>query len=170
MVVLVIPLRLALAAGSLLAAFSGGWAVNGWRLQSAHEAERLQAAQDASETLRLAKASRDALAGRLRASDDLHAAELQKAQDETNRLRDRVSAGPVRLFVAAKCPATGTVPEAAHAPGVDPGARAELDSAARSTYFALRDGIDRAQAKLAACQAELTEITEPTRAELRELQ
>jgi prophage endopeptidase len=35
------------------------------------------------------------------------------------------------------------------------GARAELDPAARSDYFALRAGIQRMTAQLAACQARL---------------
>lgn len=159
---MIIPpqIRLALAAGALVTAFVGGWEVNGWRLTSAHDAERLQAAADAAESLRFANASRDALAARLRASDDLHAAQLQKAQNETNRLRDRVSAGPARLLVAAKCPAAPVLPQAASAPGVDSGTRAELNPEARSAYFALRDGINATEAKLAACQAELKERTQ----------
>ncbi|WP_420885000.1 lysis system i-spanin subunit Rz [Achromobacter insuavis] len=38
---------------------------------------------------------------------------------------------------------------------VDHGARAELDPAARSDYFALRAGIQRVTAQLEACQARL---------------
>ncbi len=129
--------RAALASGALVAAFVAGWTVNGWR----------GVAKSAD-----AQAQIEVMVARLRASDDLHAAKLQEAQNETSRLRDRVSAGPVRLLVAAKCP---DVPQAASAPGVDSGTRAELDPAARSAYFALRDGINRAEAKLAACQGEL---------------
>ena len=135
--------RAALASGALVAAFVAGWTVNGWRGAAK--------AMDAQVHI-------EAMAARLRASDDLHAAKLQEAQNETNRLRDRVSAGPVRLLVAAKCP---DVPQAASAPGVDSGTGAELDPAARSAYFALRDGINRAETKLAACQAELTERGAP---------
>ena len=145
-------IRVALAAGALVVAFGGGWTVNGWRLTSAHDAERLQAAENAAESLRLAQQSVDAMAARLRASDDAHAAKLRKAQDETNRLRSAGSS--VRLLVNASCP---DMPQAASAPGVDSGTRAELDPAARPAYFALRDAIDRAEAQLAACQAELIE-------------
>lgn len=141
-------MRPSLWAGALLAAFAAGWMTNGWR----NDATRAHEFQAAAETVRLANAARDVVADHLRASDDLHAAELQKAQDETNSLRDRVSAGPVRLRVAAKFP---NVPSVAAGPGVGAGTGAELDPSARSAYFALRDGIDRAEAKLAACQAEL---------------
>lgn len=147
--------RLALAAAGLVGAFLAGWAVNGWRIDAKVSAEAAQALKEAQGGRKAAEDDRDALAARLRASDDLHAAQLRKAQDETNSLRDRVSAGPVRLLVAAKCPAFAVLPEAPVAPGVDSGAGAELTPPARSAYFALRDGIDRAEAKLAACQAEL---------------
>jgi prophage endopeptidase len=149
--------RLALAAGALVAAFVGGWTVNGWRGAAAVNEKALQDLKTATDARTLAEGQRDALAARLRASDDLHAAKLQEAQNETNRLRDRVSAGPVRLLVAAKCPAVPDLPQAASAPGVDSGTGAELDPAARSAYFALRDGINAAEGKLAACQGELRE-------------
>ena len=154
---MIIPpqIRLALAAGALVVAFVGGWTVNGWRGAAAADEKALQDLKTATDARTLAEGQRDALAARLRASDDLHAAKLQEAQDETNRLRDRVSAGPARLLVAAKCPAAPNLPEAASAPGVDSGTRAELDPEARSAYFALRDGINAVEGKLAACQGEL---------------
>ena len=160
---MIIPpqIRLALAAAGLVGAFLAGWTVNGWRGAAAADEKALQALKEATDARTLAESERDALAARLRASDDLHAAQLRKAQDETNSLRDRVSAGPVRLLVAAKCPAAPNLPEAASAPGVDSGTRAELDPEARSAYFALRDGINRAEAKLAACQHQLRERSAP---------
>jgi prophage endopeptidase len=153
----VISLRLALAAGALASAFASGWAVNGWRASAAADAKALQALKAATDARALAEGQRDALAARLRASDDIHAARLQKAQDETNSLRDRVSAGPVRLLIAAKCPTAPDLPQAASAPSMGDGARAELNPAARSAYFALRDGINAVEGKLAACQGELRE-------------
>lgn len=156
-----IDTRLALAAGALVAAFAGGWVINGWRIDAKVNAKAAQALKEAQDGRTLAEGERDALAARLRASDDLHAAKLKEAQDETNSLRDRVSAGPVRLLVAAKCPAAPLLPEASPAPGVDSGTRAELDPEARSAYFALRDGIDAAEGKLRACQGELRERSAP---------
>ena len=139
--------RLLLAAGALLASFWCGWLVNGWRM----DAEALEVAEQAAEALRERTAERDALADRLRAANDQHAAKLKGSQDETNRLRDCLRSGTCGLRIGARCPASET-PAAA---GMDHGARAELDRSAESAYFALRDGIDRASAQLEACQAEL---------------
>lgn len=146
-----IDLRVTLAAVLLVSAmaFGAGWTVRGWKASS----EALEAAQNAREALTLAEAEKNALAADLRAADDRFAQKLEESQHETNVLRDRVSAGPVRLLVAAKCPVA--VPEAPAASGVDPEPRAELDPAARSAYFALRDGINVTEGKLQACQAEL---------------
>lgn len=136
-----------------LAGALGGWTINGWRLNAAYDAERLQAARDAARDLQAAYDARDALAADLAASNDLHLAKLKGAQDETNRLRDCLRSGTCGLRVAVKCPdqptagATGT--------GVDSGAWADLAPTAGQAYFALRDGIDRVDVKLAACQAEL---------------
>lgn len=139
----------------LAATFGAGWSVNGWRLGQAHEQERLQASEQAREALRLMTVSRDALAGALRASDDIHATKLQEAQNETNRLRDRVSVGDQRLRVAVRCPAAAELSGATPSAGLGAATSAELDSSARSDYFALRDGIIRTEATLAACQGQL---------------
>lgn len=153
--------RLIAAAIALGVAFGAGWSVNGWRIDAKVNAEAAQALKTAQDGRTLAEGERDALAARLRASDDLHATKLKEAQNETNSLRDRVSAGPVRLLVAAKCPASPVLPQATSAPSVDPGTSAELDPSARSAYFALRDGIDAVEGKLAACQGELRERAAP---------
>lgn len=162
---MIIPpqIRLALAAAALVGAFLAGWTAQGWRASAAADEKALQALKEATDARTLAEGQRDALAARLRASDDLHAAQLRKSQDETNSLRDRVSAGPVRLLVAAKCPAADLpqAPAAAAAPGVDDGARAELDPAARSDYFALREGVERCRVKVEALQGQLRERSAP---------
>lgn len=78
---------------------------------------------------------------------------MRNAEVEDDRLRADVDAGHQRLRVQATCPAAGGgVPSAGAAAGVGYGTRAELDPAARSTYFALRAGIQRVTAQLAACQ------------------
>lgn len=141
--------RALLAVGALALAFLGGWEIASWR----HDAEMLKAAKKAAGELTAMTAKRDAVADDLRKASDQHEKKLSEAQDETNRLRDRLRSGALGLRVAAKCPAAS--PQAPAAPGVDTGAGAELAGAAESAYFALRDGIDRAGAQLAACQAEL---------------
>ena len=81
---------------------------------------------------------------------------MRNAQVQDDALRADVDAGRQRLHVAAACSASsGGVPQAGAASRVGDGTRAELDPAARSTYFALRAGIRQVTAQLAACQARL---------------
>jgi hypothetical protein len=133
--------------------FLSGYKVEGWHLTAKANAEEVQRTRAALAGRDEAMAAYSHLAGELSKSNDAHAAELRKSQDETNRLRDRLSSGAIGLRIGAKCPS----PEAPAAPGarVDTGTGAELDSASRRAYFALRDGIDHASAKLAACQEQL---------------
>ncbi len=147
--------RIAMAIGVASLLVLLGWTVNGWRLNNAHIKERQTWQDAADEKLRAATADRDALAARLKESDDAHLAALEKAHAENTALRNRVDTGRVGLRVAAKCPAVVHMPQAASDPGVDPGAGAELDADARSDYFALREGLRRFESKLSACQAQL---------------
>lgn len=134
-------------------AFSGGYKVADWRLTAKANAEALDRAERAEKARDEAIAERDILAGKLSTANDKHTNELRNAQNETNRLRDRLNAGSSGLRIAAICPRLD--PQAASPARVDTGTGAELDSTARRAYFSLRDGIDRASAQLAACQDEL---------------
>lgn len=145
------PLAIALTAAAV---FGSGWAVNGWRLGTKNAQEAAGRAETARKVLAQRTDERDALADRLRASDDLSYLLLQGAQDETTDIGGSVLAGERRLLIAAKCPTPG-VPEAASAPGVDPDPRAELDPEAGRAYLDLRTGINRTEAKLVACQGQL---------------
>lgn len=138
-----------------VAAFGGGYKVADWRLTGQYTAEKLEASQEAAKALADMTADRDALAGKLSAANDQHTNELRNAQNETNRLRDRLANSSSGLRIAATCPESRLGPQAAPGARVDTGTGAELDSTARRAYFALRDGIDRASAQLAACQDEL---------------
>lgn len=146
-----LPTVVALVVG--VAAFVGGYTTSDWRWEAKTNAEALKRSQDASKARDEATAAYIHLAGELAAKNDQHAHELRVAQDETNRLRARVNDGAIGLRYAglAACPATPAAPGAR----VDTGAGAELDTTARRAYFALREGIDRASAQLAACQDEL---------------
>ena len=141
-------------------AFGGGYKVADWRLTGQYTAEKLEAAQTAAKALSDMTDERDKLAGKLSAANDLHTNELRNAQNETNRLRDRLNAGSSGLRIAAICPAPRLDAQTASPARVDTGTGAELDSTARRAYFALRDGIDRTSAQLAACQDELRLRTE----------
>lgn len=146
---------LAIAAACLLGGFLSGYEVADWRLTAKANAEEVERTKRAEKVRDEAIAAYNHLAGELAAAGDTHAADLRKAQNETNDLRDRLSVGSVGLRLAGKCPAAALGPQAAPGPRVDIGTGAELDSTARRAYFALRDGIDRAAAQLAACQDEL---------------
>lgn len=146
---------------ALAGAFFAGWSSNGWRLNAEHDRERLELAQQAARQLDAMTADRDDKAGKLATSNDKHLAELKGAQNETNRLRDCLRAGTCGLRIAANCPAAQS-PGIATAPSVDYGTGAELTADAESAYFALRDGIDRTETKLAACQDELRTRAAPS--------
>lgn len=145
--------KLAAVAVALVFAFGWGYKVADWRLTGKYTAEKLEASQAAAFALADMTDARDLIAGKLSASDDLHSADLRKAQSETNRLRDTLPSGGLRVAATCNSPRLGA--QAAGYAVVDSGPRAELDPTARRAYFALRDGIDRASAQLAACQDQL---------------
>lgn len=155
--------RLYLVAGALAVAFGAGWAGNGWRLggrlenlKAEHSEAVATAARTALNAQRALDDKRDALAATLAGIDSAESLRLKAANDETNRLRACIADGTCGLRLAATCPAaSAVVPGAAPGGRVDTGAGAQLTPAAQRDYFALRDGIARAQAKLTACQAAL---------------
>lgn len=79
--------------------------------------------------------------------------EKDKANREIDDLERRVTAGPERLYIKAKCPAavpgTGT-----DASGTGAGA-AELDATSTRTYIALERGLSEQYRLLQFCRAEL---------------
>jgi len=139
---------------ALVAAFAGGWGINGWRLNAAHLATENTRLEAIGKERDAAIVDRDKLAAKLATSNDTHTAKLRKAQDETNSLRNRVGDGSYGLRVAATCPKPAQTDDAPN-PTVDHGTAPELDSAARQDYFALRDGIGRITSQIEACQGEL---------------
>jgi hypothetical protein len=149
----------AIALACFLGGFLSGYKVEDWRWTAKANAEALAVAHAAIAQRDEAVAAYTHLAGELSAKNDQHAAELRAAQNETNLLRTRVNAGSLGLRVAATCPDLSQI---APAPGsrVDTGTGAELAGTAQQAYFALRDGIDTVDAKLAACQDELRLRTE----------
>lgn len=148
---------------ALLAA-GAAWTAQGWRMDAALAKQQSGFDQAMSAASAEALQRQHELQGKLDAQQERWALaeakqykELRNAEVEIERLRADVDAGRQRLRVRATCPASGTagVPEAGTASGVDHGATAELDQAARSDYFALRAGIERVTQQLAACQARL---------------
>jgi len=138
-----------------IAAFGAGWTTNGWRLNSKYQEEKQMQLEANQATFNRLLSERDTLAGKLSASNDSHIKELEIARNETNALRNKLDSGSIGLRINAKCPNTGLNATSTSGAGLDTGASAELDSTARLTYFALRDGINQTVARLNACQDEL---------------
>ena len=153
------------AAASLALVFGAGsaWIAQGWRYGAeisrmrADESGRVADAQrQAREILQRRYAEVAEINERNAKAEWAAYGGMRSAQIEDDGLRADVDAGRRWLHVAASCPAaSGGVPEAGTGASVDHGTRAELDPAARSTYFALRAGIRKVTAQLAACQARL---------------
>ena len=82
--------------------------------------------------------------------DKKYAQELSDAREEIEGLRADVAAGNKRLRVKAVCPVA--VPSTTSATGLDDEVGAELDSAARQDYFALRERVVVTEQRLAGLQ------------------
>lgn len=87
--------------------------------------------------------------------------EKDKANREIDDLERRVTAGPERLYIKAKCPAS--VPSVGvNASGADTGT-AELDPASTRAYIALERGIAEQYRLLQFCRAELKKRSAPSK-------
>ncbi len=147
--------RLIVVFALLTTAFVTGWGVNGWRLNAKHDAETVAREQAATTVLASMTAQRDATSRLLALSNDDYQLRLRKVQHETTALRDCLRAGTCGLRIAANCTTTANTTTITADPSMGVGAGVELAEPARRAYFALRDGIDRTGAQLAACQNEL---------------
>jgi len=118
------------------------------------ERDRLSArAESLQNTLRLQRE----LNAELAELDRKHTEDLTHANAELEELRRRVGSGRQRLLVKASCP-DSRVSATAGAAGLDDGATAELDPAARQDYFALRSQLIRTEAALAGLQEYVSEV------------
>jgi len=133
----------------------GGWQANGVRLEAKYTAERLEQELVVNRQLIAQQREHDDKATEQANIAATEYAKLRKAQNETNRYRACLADGTCGLRIDATCPGT-TGTETAQGGGVDSGAGAQLNGAARQAYSALRDGITSATAKLAACQRSLS--------------
>lgn len=85
--------------------------------------------------------------------------EKEKANREIEDLERRVTAGPERLYIKAKCPA-GLPGAGTDASGTGTGA-AELDANSTRTYLALERGLSEQYRLLQFCRAELKKRSSP---------
>lgn len=87
--------------------------------------------------------------------------EKERANREIDDLERRVTAGPERLYIKAKCPA-GVPASGADAVRVDTGT-AELDATSTRTYLALERGLSEQYRLLQFCRAELKKRSAPSK-------
>lgn len=136
-----------------LAAFLAAWYVQGLRWDKDVRSISLASA---SATV----AAVDAINGKLiqsRAETEsirtTYLSEKEKANREIDDLERRVTAGPERLYIKAKCPAV--VPGAGTDSSGTGTGTAELDAASTRTYIALERGLSEQYRLLQFCRAEL---------------
>ena len=87
--------------------------------------------------------------------------EKEKANREIDDLERRVTAGPERLYIKAKCPA-GVPGSGTDASGTGTGA-AELDATSTRTYLALERGLAEQYQLLQFCRGELKKRSAPSK-------
>lgn len=87
--------------------------------------------------------------------------EKEKANREIDDLERRVTAGPERMYIKAKCPA-GVPGAGTDAIGAGSGA-AELDAASTRTYLTLERGLSEQYQLLQFCRAELKKRSAPSK-------
>lgn len=141
--------------GILLAAFGAGWSVNGWRLNSHYQEEKVAQQEANQKAFATLLDQRDKKAAELTAATDAAMKKLGDSQNETNRLRNRADSGVVGLRIATTCPTPGIQTQGPSNASMDTGTWSGLAPIARRAYFDLRAGIDQVAAKLSACQSEL---------------
>lgn len=144
-----------------LAAFLAAWYVQGLRWDK--DVREISLAS-ASATVAAVEAINNELT-KSRAETESNRATYLSEKEKTNReiddLERRVTAGPERLYIKAKCPAA--VPGAGtDASRADTGA-AELDATSTGFYFALERGLAEQYRLLQFCRAELKKRSAPSK-------
>lgn len=144
-----------------LAAFLAAWYVQGLRWDKDVRSIGLASAN-------ATVAAVDAINGQLiqsRAETEsiraTYISEKERANREIDDLERRVTAGPERLYIKAKCPAG--VPGAGTDAIGDGSGAAELDAASTRTYIAIERGLSEQYRLLQFCRAELKKRSAPSK-------
>lgn len=141
--------------------FGGGWYVQGLRWDS--EVKEVSLAS-ANATVAAVRAINSQLIQSRVETESIRAtylSEKEKANREIDDLELRVTAGPERLYIKAKCPA-GVPGAGTDASGARSGA-AELDAASTRTYIAIERGLSEQYRLLQFCRAELKKRSAPSK-------
>lgn len=139
--------------------FGGAWYVQGLRWDA--EAKEVSLSS-ANATIAAVGAINSQLIQSRAETESIRAtylSEKEKANREIDDLERRVTAGPERLYIKAKCPA-GMPGAGTDAIGAGSGA-AELDAASTRTYLALERGLSEQYRLLQFCRAELKKRSSP---------
>ena len=141
--------------------FGGGWYVQGLRWDS--EVKEVSLAS-ANATVAAVRAINSQLIQSRVETESIRAtylSEKEKANREIDDLELRVTAGPERLYIKAKCPA-GVPGAGTDASGTGSGA-AELDATSTRNYLALERGLSEQYRLLQFCRAELKKRSAPSK-------
>lgn len=144
-----------------LAAFLAAWYVQGLRWDKDVASIR----ESASDARREAVGAINSKLIKSRAETEsiraTYISEKERANREIDDLERRVTAGPERLYIKAKCPAA--VPGAGtDASGIGSGT-AELDATSTRTYLALERGLSEQYRLLQFCRDELKKRSAPSK-------
>ena len=144
-----------------LAAFLAAWYVQGVRWDKDVKETRLASANAtvaAVDAINIQLIQSRAETESIRAT---YLSEKEKANREIDDLERRVTAGPERLYIKAKCPAG--VPGAGTDAGRADAGAAELDPIASGYYFTLERGLADQYRLLQFCRAELKKRSDPSK-------
>ena len=141
--------------------FGGAWYVQGLRWDKDVASIRESASDARSEAVGAINSQLIQSRAETESIRATYLSEKEKANREIDDLERRVTAGPERLYIKAKCPAA--VPGAGtDASRVDTGS-AELDPIASGYYFALERGLAEQYRLLQFCRAELKKRSSPSK-------
>lgn len=136
-----------------LAAFLASWYVQGLRWDKDVASIRESASDARSEAVGAINSQLIQSRAETESIRATYLSEKEKANREIDDLERRVTAGPERLYIKAKCPAG--VPGAGTDAGRADAGAAELDPIASGYYFALERGLAEQYRLLQFCRVEL---------------
>lgn len=144
-----------------LAAFLAAWYVQGLRWDKDVASIRESASDARSEAVGAINSQFIQSRAETESIRATYLSEKEKANREIYDLERRVTAGPERLYIKAKCPA-GVPGAGTDSSGAGSGA-AELDAASTRTYIAIERGVSEQYRLLQFCRAELKKRSAPSK-------
>lgn len=141
--------------------FGGAWYVQGLRWDKDVASIRESASDARSEAVGAINSQLIQSRAETESIRATYLSEKEKANREIYDLERRVTAGPERLYIKAKCPA-GVPGAGTDSSGAGSGA-AELDAASTRTYIAIERGVSEQYRLLQFCRAELKKRSAPSK-------